>query len=644
MKLLRIAINNFQGIKKIDMPFIGKDATITAENGSGKTSVYDAFLWLLFGKNSQGKSDFDCRPFDENNVVLSDVIIHVMAEVEIDGMTYKLEKQNKKTSAGYSNSFKIDDVPKKAGEFAEFVRSIAPEETFRLCSNLTYFNELHWTKRREILLEIAGDIQKPQGFETLLAEAGNRSLDEYKKVVRDQVKLKETEKSGITPRIDELTLSINDSSITDGLMTYEQEREHLKSELLCIDSEYERIGKATVRRAVIVEQASKLKNEQTALATRIQSDKSHVADISEQIAGKRQSITAMLTDLKSIEEAGKQIAFNKTTKERELEQLSKEISKLRISRDAVKKAIEELSLETVETKCYACGQLLPQEKFQENIDAKKKRLHAKQQEYTGIVTEGKSLNAKIDTITTEITAITAECDAKREEYKEQLSMYNEVKAMAEEEIKKLEAQIASASTPDFTQNLDWQALDRQIKAIEIPDIESTEPLAKQRSEIQEQLDRCNKALSQSDTIAKNKARIEELQEREKQLAVEITRLNGTLAQIKDYHEQESRLICDAVNGQFEKVTFRLFNTLVNGNTDPCCDTLYNGVPYQGCSTGEKIIIGIDIVKRLASWYNVDIPLFVDNSESLTIPYEYDSQLIKLYAKTGVKKLKLEIQE
>ncbi len=60
IRLKQLKINNFKGIKALKLDF-GTDGnnTIYGANGSGKTTVFDSFTWLLFGKDSQGKSDFE---------------------------------------------------------------------------------------------------------------------------------------------------------------------------------------------------------------------------------------------------------------------------------------------------------------------------------------------------------------------------------------------------------------------------------------------------------------------------------------------------------------------------------------------------------------------------------------------------------
>ncbi|MDO8302887.1 MAG: hypothetical protein Q7T18_06585, partial [Sedimentisphaerales bacterium] len=94
----------------------------------------------------------------------------------------------------------------------------------------------------------------------------------------------------------------------------------------------------------------------------------------------------------------------------------------------------------------------------------------------------------------------------------------------------------------------------------------------------------------------------------------------------------------AVNGKFKYVSFKLFNRLLNGNIEPTCVAMLDGVPYQDMSYGQKIRVGIDILSVLSNHYGLHVPLVIDNSESLTYPVEFDGQTIQLRADKNVKKV------
>ncbi len=58
MKLFNLKLENFQGLKAMSFNFDGKNASIFGDNGSGKTTVFNALTWLLFDKASTAAKNF----------------------------------------------------------------------------------------------------------------------------------------------------------------------------------------------------------------------------------------------------------------------------------------------------------------------------------------------------------------------------------------------------------------------------------------------------------------------------------------------------------------------------------------------------------------------------------------------------------
>jgi hypothetical protein len=115
-----------------------------------------------------------------------------------------------------------------------------------------------------------------------------------------------------------------------------------------------------------------------------------------------------------------------------------------------------------------------------------------------------------------------------------------------------------------------------------------------------------------------------------------------LAQIDDYKDAESAAISKAVNGRFKHVEFVLFQLQLNGSNAECCEATLNGVPYADMSYGQKTMVGVDIINVLSEHYGLSVPLTVENAESLTLPIESDSQMIKLFALKSARTLNVTV--
>ncbi len=628
MKLLKVQIENFKGIPRLYQEYNGNSWTVSGANGSGKTSIYDAYLWLLFDKDSDDKTKFSARPLDANNDIVKELTIAVEIVILHDGKEIKLCRKNIQDGKGYCNKYWINDVPKKAGEYSDYINSLVDESVFRLLSDLQRFNTLDWQKRRSILLELAGDIVKPKGYETLLDDLQGRSIEEYKKVVQDQRKLQKKSLDEINPRIDELDNTINSQTHTDGLLSIEEEREQLQGEIATLDAECREIEIEQQEQRKVKEQKAKLEQERAALESRILSDKSYVAGYTERQGELKQSITLMQTNLTVKEQSGKQQSIIVQTINSKLGAKQKELQETRGK-------FKELKGKSLDTNCYACGQILSQKALVENEKKKKEEL-------TKIAETGKELTAEVEELQAEHKEASDDLTVKRKEYEDYRDAIVSVKEEAEQEIKQLQGQIDNADKPDYKQDIQWQALEKKIKQIVIPEVDTNRltNIAEERQAYLGKLDQAHKALAQRDNVEAAKKRIAELEGQEKVLAQDITRLDGVLAQIAEYKKAESDMIVDAVNCQFKHTKFKLFDIQLNGEYKPCCTALLDGVPYPDMSTGQKIKVGIDIVNRLSSHYQLQVPLFIDNAESYTMPLEAETQVIKLVAKKSAKKLLL----
>ena len=150
LKLDTLKIENFKGCHYLKLDFCGRSASIYGDNAVGKTTVYDAFCWLLYGKDSKGRSDFQIKPLDaDGNVADHAAITSVTAILKVDGVSMTLRKDyyerwsTKRGSAeesydGNTCEFYVDDVPLKKYEYEKRVEEICNEDTFRILTNVAW--------------------------------------------------------------------------------------------------------------------------------------------------------------------------------------------------------------------------------------------------------------------------------------------------------------------------------------------------------------------------------------------------------------------------------------------------------------------------------------------------------------------------
>jgi DNA repair exonuclease SbcCD ATPase subunit len=226
--LKRVKITNFKGIQCFESDF-DHVTNIFGDNGTGKTTIMDGFLWLFFGKNSNDASKFEIKRLDDKNKFIKNLESEVSATIHIDGQDIVVRKvlrqkwvtRRGSTETDYSGDENIyfwNDVPMKESEFKVKIKAIVDEPVFKLITNPFYFNSVPWQDRRNTLISIAGEIDnnvileslingksKPHLEELKTALGQNKSIDEFKREIAAKKKRIKDEAESIPSRIDEVT-------------------------------------------------------------------------------------------------------------------------------------------------------------------------------------------------------------------------------------------------------------------------------------------------------------------------------------------------------------------------------------------------------------------------------------------------------
>ena len=123
-----------------------------------------------------------------------------------------------------------------------------------------------------------------------------------------------------------------------------------------------------------------------------------------------------------------------------------------------------------------------------------------------------------------------------------------------------------------------------------------------------------------------------------------SKLDGILFLCEEFTRYKVKFIEESINRRFSMVRFRLFREQINGGLEDCCDVTVDGVPFgEGLNTGARFNAGIDIINTLSRHYGAQVPLFVDNAESVTPLAQADTQVIRLVVSENDKELRCELQ-
>ena len=629
IKIYNLKLKNFKGIKELEIVFNGQDTNIYGKNATGKTTIFDAFKWLFFDKDSNDRKDFNIKTLDENNNPIHFLEHEVEATLIIDGQDITFKKmckekwvkrrgQEQQEFAGHETSYWIDEVPIKKKDYEEKINSIIPENLFKLITDPSFFNnQMSWKERRELLINISGTditdetiLNSNEQFEILKENLEGRTIEDYRKVLAAKIKELNNEKEKIPIRIDELTKTL----ITDHNINYEDlenEKNMCNEELQKIELEMTDIQTRAKENMKKADQLAIAKNELNNLKFRLEVEHSD----------KYSSEAIKLNNEKSLIES--KIRNNNQT----INDLQIQIGTDKKRKQELYKKWDEINNTKLEFDpnsfiCPTCKREYETEKIEEMKQQFVDNFNThKDNEKQAINKEGKSINARIEENTKKIETLLAET----EQFNKNLEEIN-LKILEYEKDKPSETFDVTA-LPQYQEKLkEIEKLEEIVNNLVSEDI--TE-IQNKKSSIIEQINNIDKQLNERVVQEKTKTRIEELEKEEENIAHKIQELEAQQYQIEEFTKTKVELLENAINSNFEIVQFRLFDTQINGGLIECCDTLVNGVPFADVNNAHKIIAGLDIIKTLSKFYNITAPIFIDNRESINELCNIDAQVISL---------------
>lgn len=643
MKLDKIKLENFKGLKSETIDF-ADETTILGMNGTGKTTIKDAFLWLIGGVDStgrvaSGKGGFAIRPHGADRNAIEGLITSVEALIDVEGIDTILKKEHhekklKGKVTGFETFCFIDEVPKQVNEYEDYIEAIIEKSKFRMLADLYYFcsDNMHWSDRRNILLEITGDTGNPEGFDDLIEKMGNRSVDDYKKVVTTERKGYKKEADETTPRIDELQTSLDDYKVED-TKTLEKDRDVMVSCIADLKADRNVIAMREGDRQTLIDEKNELESQKIKRESELKNDTSNIRKYVEE----KTKIEVAIHTLK-----GKCTAFSSMSIPAKQTQIKHADDKRDAAvkhrneiRDEYNRVLKDAGPDT----CALCSQSLPDVMRDDYQNKQNKKLDA-------LEIQGREAKAEIEESKDSIQTLNDALATMQNNLDKASIELEEAEEVRDERFEKLDALIAADVKVKPDEDPTWCGFGDEITDI---NTKIGDPVTQQLENIDSKvhdgniaLTEINESLANHDNATKTQKRIKELTARETQLGQLITELDGILEQIQDFKMKQNELIESSVNKFFKHVTFRLFTHTLKGEPVDDCTAIYrkSGTQYPDCSTGEKIIMGNDITEVLAKFYGVSIPKFIDNAESLTLPIESDSQIIRLVADKKVKKLKV----
>lgn len=641
IRLKQLTLLNFKGVRDLDVYF-DDHTLISGRNASGKSTIYDAFIWVLFGKNVAGEKQFGIKTLNGNGEVIPRLPHEVTAVLDIDGEEITItrsytEKWTKKRGTaveemtGHEEKMLFNNVPLSKTEYAKRINSICAEDIFRYITNYAHFISRKKEEQRAMLVQMAGEVNdesiamEDERFIALLNALKGKTLEEYKRELTAKKTRIKKEVDELPARIDERRRDLNNA--TEEWDTIEVEIEAKQKQLAEIEQqiadEYKRDEAKVNERLALANELTKLQRDyrQRAEAITLSVQSKHFELLRDK--QKQESLIKNCQDIINI--SNNRIAH-----------YSSQLEKTKATREALLTEYRAINAETLtfndaDFVCPVCHR-----QFEvDDIEAKQRELteqwmQRKEKMLLDNVARGKAVKAQLENITTLL----------KQTEDELRDATNQLSELQQSEILRYNKTIPDA-TPTVESDLEIIRIDKEIKEVQgkITQVEHENDTSVQKrllsdkAQLTDEINALQKRLYQREANKKIENRIAELEAQLKAAAQELATVEREEQTVFDFMKSKMTAVTNKVNDLFKYVKFRLYEMQINGGEREVCEILIDGVPYSDANNAARINAGLDIVQTISRHLGISAPIFVDNTEAVNNLTKTTSQQIELKVTT-----------
>lgn len=635
--LKKLILKNFKKIQDLTVEFTDKNTFICGGNGTGKTTLQDAFLWLLFGKDSTNRADtnFNIKTLGEDGKPILHLVHSVTGVLSINGRDVELqrnyvEKWGSGVNAGvlqnHATEFYLNGVKLKTKkEYDAEVAAILPEDVFRMITNPLYFPTMKAQDQKAMLLEMAGNVTNEEvaninpKFQELISLISGRTLEQLAKEIAPKKSAIKDELKGIPGRIDSVRDAMPES---EDWAVLEKEIADKKEKIKDIDSQLADKSKQ-------IEAEFKAKSELQKQIGNKKLAKSQRENEIRQNANK--SYHDVLDNISKLE-------YQVKSKDAEISRKQEEHSRIKANIEALNNDLEVLRGKfyaiDAETLQYPEGAFIcptcKRELEVEDIQAKQQELQDnfnlnKANRLKAVQNEGKEKAAKVEELKKQCSIIQATITQLSNEKEILVHNINECKGNMPEE---QDTQKIILSDPTWLSlSNEIVDLENQLKA-EAKPIDTTE-LKEAKAILSEAIDELNKKLGKRDTIERSNKVIEDLEDRRDKNNEALAEQERLEFLVQDFQKEKDNKLMERINGMFSLVKFSFISEKLNGNEAITCFCSVDGVPFADVNNASKINAGLDIINAICRSVGITAPIFIDNRESVNDLIPTMSQVINL---------------
>lgn len=640
-----IKLLNFCGISNAEYSLNRNIVNISGRNGIGKSTLANAIVYTLYGTDAKGNA-LNIKTYDKDHNIIPEIEHSAELTVSVDGesTTFKRTLLDSWKGKECKNNYKyfVNGEIYTASDYKKAVEAICPEITFRIASSPTFFAQLPWDKQRKFLEQLIPEIpiatitQGAAKYDFVVEALKKESIDLF----LHHIKYKRTEiqkqLDNIPVRLRELNAVQTEAEDWDGLSTELKEKnsqaDSISEQINAIQNgAVDQVRNDSLRKRIefqhkrIDEMEKGARNISVDERTKHDSDlinarkeKSQAQSVVDELKAKMQGFTESEIQLNA-----------------QLQQQKEDIKEAGAQYQEINS--ESWSWKAKDGICRYCGQALPfaeinrlkaesEQRF--NLD-KAERLKALLARADEIKAEHKECKDLLDNLNEERSSTT-----------KQLTKAHKALNDAEARLKEVEKEKPRSYEEILQTNENYSQAATELKRLEDELSKPSELSAEQQNMLNELLAKKSSLTAEINTLSSRLAKkesfdrindkIEEVENDKKTYQKQLDELDTQLDITSEYNQRSCSIIEESVNGFFSFVQWSLFKSNLDGEKKPFCECYHQGVPYSQLNTAARINAGIDIAHTFAKYYDLSVPMILDECESNLSPLSFGSQQIRLY--------------
>lgn len=639
--LKSLALVNFKGVRDFSIAFNDGITTVCGDNGTGKTTLYDAYLWLLFGKDSTGRSDgangFNVKTTGEDGKPIYRLEHSVTAVLEVDGKEIKLQrslvekwqKVNGTTDEVMKDEtqYFINDV--RTGTKKEYqaeISEIILEDVFRMITNPYYFTSLSAETQKDMLLEMVGNIDDEEvaatdpDFLALLDQINGTSLAKWAREIA-------AKKKACNDALATIPASIETAQ---KLMPESEEWAVLEKQLKEVQDRVKEIDAQIADKSALNDEAYKRKmalmKQQADKRIKLQDRENTIRMETNAAHNKALSDIQQMENELSINQKNLDSYRNdKMNVDGKIDELNGKLVEMREQFKAVaKEQFPEPSGDVLV--CPTCGEPYKGENLENAIAKLRGNFEqSKSKRQKDIQTKGKQYKAEYDKAVeqqTKLTCLISKLEDDALEIKGNIT------------IKKNNIPVAGNADEAIANDKECIGLRNDIAEIanqlqvEVPQADVSE-LQSEKADRNAAIAEINKRLGKRAMIERVNKEIADLEEKR----IANNQAKADLEKWEDvylrFQKAKDEVLMQRINGLFNVVSFSFVKEQKNGGEKVTCYCMVNGVPYADVNACGKVNAGLDIINAICATKGISAPIFIDNRESFNQIIPTISQIVNL---------------